>query len=180
MAYLGPPGTYGQQVSLSVQGIVYSHVLKMMFLVQVALALALHFDETTELVPCPDIACTFYLNYVSSHGNDGSAAIYSDPASYLVMPLQNTIHGGVTETLDCLLSSLDHSSPKSANGEAGPSRPRVFGDWVLPIRHCLVAKKGVKMEDVKWVRSHEQVSGCLCRYASCSIAVLLRRSDHPC
>jgi len=84
-------------------------------------------------------------------------AIYSHPADYLVMPLQNTIYGAVTETLDCLLSSPTSSQCVSANAEAGPSRPRIVGDLVLPIRHCLVARKGVKMEDIRWVRSHEQV-----------------------
>jgi prephenate dehydratase len=76
------------------------------------------------------------------------------------MPFQNTIHGVVTETLDCLLD-LD---PESNNAEAGPSsaradqRPVIVADLDLPIRHCLVARRGVKMEDIRWVRSHEQVS----------------------
>ena len=68
------------------------------------------------------------------------------------MPLENTIQGGVTETLACLLSS----SPEP-NAQAGPSKPRIVGEVILSIQHCLVAKKGVEMEDVRWVRSHEQV-----------------------
>lgn len=76
------------------------------------------------------------------------------------MPLQNTIHGPVIETLDCLLGT---------NAEAGPStpcrglesyeldEPVIIGDLDLPIRHCLVAKAGVTIEEIKWVRSHEQV-----------------------
>lgn len=80
-------------------------------------------------------------------------AIYTSPAAYLVMPLQNTIHGIVTETLDSLLS------PFKEMDVAGPSRPRIIGDLRLRIRHCLVAKRGIKMRDIRWVRSHEQVSG---------------------
>ena len=68
------------------------------------------------------------------------------------MPLENTIQGGVTETLGCLLA------PPPVNAQAGPSRPRIVGEVILSIRHCLVAKRGVEMEDVRWVRSHEQVS----------------------
>ncbi|CAD6578188.1 MAG: hypothetical protein TREMPRED_002131 [Tremellales sp. Tagirdzhanova-0007] len=75
------------------------------------------------------------------------------------MPLQNTIHGGVTETLDCLLSGSVSASPGVTGSLAGPSRPRVMGDLELPIRHSLVAKRGVRMEDVRWVRSHEQALG---------------------
>lgn len=71
------------------------------------------------------------------------------------MPLHNTVKGSVIETLDCFLSV--RSSSQSTNAEAGPSRPRIVGDLSLAIRHCLVAKRGVTMEDIEWVRSHEQV-----------------------
>lgn len=79
------------------------------------------------------------------------------------MPLQNTLHGGVLETLDSLLSPLKAgpSSRKSRqNGDSGGVRnqPVIIGDTDLGIRHCLVARKGVKMKDIRWVRSHEQVS----------------------
>ena len=67
------------------------------------------------------------------------------------MPLQNTIHGVVTETLDAILGSKVDSVREE-------NRPRLIGDLDLPIRHCLVVKKGVQMDQVRWIRSHEQVS----------------------
>lgn len=98
-------------------------------------------------------------------------AIYSHPAEYLVMPLENTIHGSVTDTIDCLLSPLlskslsgnENSEASSSGTSKSPShglyaeRPLVIGETVLKIQHCLVVKKGVQMKDIKWVRSHEQV-----------------------
>ncbi|RSH82160.1 hypothetical protein EHS25_006093 [Saitozyma podzolica] len=101
------------------------------------------------------------------------------------MPLQNTIHGPVLDTVDALLSVLSPSSAASAalypfdSAVAGPSEtskvsghgapvpasasqptpPRIVGMLDLPIRHCLVVRKGTRMEDIKWVRSHEQALG---------------------
>jgi len=69
------------------------------------------------------------------------------------MPLQNTIHGVVTETLDAILGS-------KADSARDETRPRLIGDLDLPIRHCLVVKKGVQMDQIRWIRSHEQVSYC--------------------
>lgn len=98
------------------------------------------------------------------------------------MPLQNTIHGGVTETLDALLSPLYRPRPRRQGGDdglgegsrasPGPSsaahvaslstlrlkRPIIIARYDMGIRHCLVAKRGTWMGDVQWVRSHEQVS----------------------
>ena len=76
------------------------------------------------------------------------------------MPLQNTLHGAVTETINCLLSVLTPPlPPTNGHAEAGPSRPpRIIKSSDLKIEHCLVAKKGTKIEDIRWVRSHEQVS----------------------
>lgn len=145
-------------------------------------------------------------------------AIYKNSATYLVMPLENTLQGGVNETLDCLLSCLrpEHLAGTSTNAKsmyrgkgkgnehghrngngsgdklsggdgigngngngngseeengnmdgdgeenlniAGPStpHPEIIGETTLPISHSLVVRKGVKMEDIRWVRSHEQV-----------------------
>ncbi|KAK4685268.1 hypothetical protein P7C73_g4891, partial [Tremellales sp. Uapishka_1] len=97
---------------------------------QAAITLSERIAEPVHLVPCPSISST-----------------YASTASYIVLPLQNTLHGGVIETLDCLLSS--HPG----------SRPHIIADLDLPIRHCLVARKGTKMADLKWIRSHEQALG---------------------
>jgi hypothetical protein len=124
------------------------------------------------------------------------ADIYKSPAPFLVMPLQNTIHGGVLETLDCLLSTFSpHSDPASVAGPSGTSKanghahlvvrePKVMGLMDLPIRHCLVARKGLKIGDIKWVRSHEQVSSPTLKafYSSSRSSVRLtfrRRWDNP-
>ena len=71
------------------------------------------------------------------------------------MPLQNTIHGGVLETIDTMIAGpTNHSGDQLIP-------PRIIGELDLPIRHCLVARTGTKTKDIRWVRSHEQVGACL-------------------
>ncbi|WVQ86002.1 hypothetical protein IAT38_008170 [Cryptococcus sp. DSM 104549] len=90
-----------------------------------------YYPNAADLIPCDTIT-----------------KAYDHPAKFSVLPLQNTLQGGVLETLDCLLSA------------PGSSKSRmVLADLALPIRHCLVAKKGTRLEDVRWVRSHEQALG---------------------
>ncbi|WWC92063.1 uncharacterized protein L201_007017 [Kwoniella dendrophila CBS 6074] len=128
MAYLGPPGTYGQMA---------------------ASAFASCYDEPIDLVPCSSIS-----------------AIWETSSSFHVFPIENTIHGGVTETLDCLLSNLNTTSPQEEERESSSSllsiekrKRRIIADLALPISHVLVVRKGVKKEDIKWIRSHEQALG---------------------
>lgn len=59
-----------------------------------------------------------------------------------IVPQENTTFGAVAETYDAL-------------------RYRdcfVTGEIVLEIQHCLVARRGVQMESVDCIMSHEQVS----------------------
>jgi prephenate dehydratase len=81
------------------------------------------------------------------------------------MPLQNTIHGGVLETLDSLLSVLQVPPEGGAR-----ERPLIVDSVDLGIRHCLVVKRGTRMEDIRWVRSHEQVRPIAsCRRGACGV-----------
>lgn len=71
------------------------------------------------------------------------------PAEYLVLPLENTIHGVVTDTADCLLSAL--------SSKAEP--PRIVADTALRISHHLVALRGAALGSITEIRSHEQALG---------------------
>lgn len=81
--------------------------------------------------------------------------MYNHSAPLIVLPLENTLQGCVLETLDCLLSVLRTSNPEDPK----PLERKIVADFVLPIRHCLVVRKGTKMAEIKWVRSHEQALG---------------------
>ncbi|HEU4975117.1 MAG TPA: prephenate dehydratase [Baekduia sp.] len=72
------------------------------------------------------------------------AAAAGDVDAALV-PIENSIEGGVNATLDTL--ALD------APGV------RVVGEEILPISHALIARPGVRMEDITAVVSHPQPLG---------------------
>ena len=63
-----------------------------------------------------------------------------------LLPQENSIFGTVTETYD-LLRSEDLGVMKWIRGAV-----------VLPVSHCLLVRKGQKLQGIRRVLSHEQVS----------------------
>jgi prephenate dehydratase len=85
--------------------------------------------EDVDEVPYP----TVYETEMAVHHGDVDRA---------VVPIENSLEGSVTTTLDALAD------------EAG--RARIAAEVVRPIVHCLAARPGLGLEDVRRVISHPQ------------------------
>ncbi|KAG8923817.1 hypothetical protein FRC01_012300 [Tulasnella sp. 417] len=88
-----------------------------------------YFAESVSYISCQTIASAF-------HALGSSADI-------AFLPIENSTHGAVIETLDLL--RLASSENQFIRGEA-----------LAAINHCLVARKGTKWENIQTVVSHEQ------------------------
>lgn len=64
-----------------------------------------------------------------------------------VIPQENSIFGPVTETGDLLRLPVVGKDIF------------ITGETILSIQHCLVVRKGVKLEQIQTILSHEQASG---------------------
>ncbi|KAJ6546461.1 Prephenate dehydratase-domain-containing protein [Mycena vulgaris] len=71
-------------------------------------------------------------------------AVASKATDAGVVPQENSIFGSVIETYDAL-----------RRGNVGA----VQGEIVLEVQHCLLARRGVKREDIRSIKSHEQALG---------------------
>ena len=71
-------------------------------------------------------------------------AVERGEADVALLPIENSIEGGVTVTMDLLI----HQTPL-----------RIRGELVVPVRHFLAAKPGVRLEDVTVIVSHPQPLG---------------------
>jgi prephenate dehydratase len=69
-------------------------------------------------------------------------AVADGEVAAALVPIENALEGAVTATLDTLAV------------DAPPVR--IVGEEVLAIRHCLVARPGVELDDVEVVASHPQ------------------------
>ena len=78
-----------------------------------------------------------------------------------LLPQENSVFGTVTETYDLLRLP-----------EVGTEK-FVRGELIIPIRHSLVVRRGVKLGDVERVLSHEQAS------AAPSLAIFFSLSVRP-
>src|SRR4051812_33730468 len=69
-------------------------------------------------------------------------AVQAGAVDRAVVPIENSLEGSVTATLDALAGEAD--------------QVRIVAEVVLPISHALVARPGVAVEDVTRVVSHPQ------------------------
>ena len=69
-------------------------------------------------------------------------AVQGGAVERAVVPIENSLEGSVTATLDALASEAD--------------RVRIAAEVVRPVSHCLIARAGVAVDDVTRVISHPQ------------------------
>lgn len=70
--------------------------------------------------------------------------VHSDEADEGIVPVENSLEGAVTFTADLLIQEM---------------RLKIKSELVLPIHHCLLAKRGGSSDDVEVVYSHPQSLG---------------------
>jgi prephenate dehydratase len=75
---------------------------------------------------------------------------------YAVVPISNTIQGVVQETFLNLVHPETHHTVDT--GATSAAKWEIVGSHTLSVQHNLVVRRGVELEDVEWVGSHEQVS----------------------
>lgn len=91
------------------------------------------FGDAVKLAPEPTIVATFNA--------------LSNTVPLALLPAENSTHGSVVDTYN-LLRLQDVGS-----------RVRIAGETTLRIEHCLIGPKGMRIEDVREVVSHEQALG---------------------
>src|SRR3954453_9195325 len=77
-------------------------------------------------------------------------AVQEREVDQAVVPIENSLEGSVTTTLDALA------------GEGADVR--IVAEVVLPISHCLIARPGVSLDDVERVLSHPQALAQCARF----------------
>jgi prephenate dehydratase len=82
-----------------------------------------------ELVPLPTL-------------HDTIMAVHDGSVDRAFVPIENSLEGSVTATLDALAGEAD--------------RVRIAAEVVRPIAHCLAARAGLALDDVRRVISHPQ------------------------
>ena len=74
-----------------------------------------------------------------AHVQDAIDAVVTRKVSRAMIPVENSIEGGVSATLDAL---------------AANPNIRIFGEYLVPVSFNLVARPGVALKDVKTVATH--------------------------
>src|SRR4051795_8997545 len=81
---------------------------------------------------------------------DAIQAVREGEADRALVPFENSIEGAVTATLDTLAFDADGVT--------------LVGEYDLPIRHCLIAREQIALEDIEVVVSHPQASAQCARF----------------
>lgn len=106
------------------------------------------FDDSVQYIEQSTIEGTLFTilpNTTFVHMSIDVFRALSPEIPFAVIPQENSVYGTVVDTYDALRSP-----------EAGQS---VFirGEVAISIQHSLIVRRGVKLEDVQRVMSHEQV-----------------------
>ena len=91
------------------------------------LAIRQHFGEAVQTMPCESLTDLF-------------DAINAQRVSYALLPIENALAGAVAQAYELLMES----------------DLRIQADVILHVHHALLAPPGVKLKDLKTVRSHPQ------------------------
>lgn len=94
-------------------------------------------EGTAELVPLPTVHHTIM-------------AVHDGTVDRALVPIENSLEGSVNATLDTL---------------AGEARDvAIVGETVHPIRHCLIARRPLAVEEITTVVSHPQATAQCARF----------------
>jgi prephenate dehydratase len=77
-------------------------------------------------------------------------AVQAGEADRALVPFENSIEGAVSATLDTLAFDAEGVT--------------IVGEHDLPIRHCLIARKPIPLEEIEVVLSHPQASAQCARF----------------
>ena len=81
---------------------------------------------------------------------DAVMAVQDGVVEWSLVPIENSIEGSVTVTLDALA--------------ADASEVAIVGDVVLPVRHYLIARKALELGQIETIVSHPHVPGQCARF----------------
>jgi prephenate dehydratase len=74
-----------------------------------------------------------------SHVAEAIELVLSGKVSRAIIPVENSIEGGVSATLDAL---------------AGTEKIRIYGEYLVPVTFNLVVRPGVKQKDIRTIATH--------------------------
>jgi prephenate dehydratase len=74
-----------------------------------------------------------------NHVAEAIELVISGKARRAIIPVENSIEGGVSATLDAL---------------AGTDKVRIYGEYLVPVTFSLVARPGTKLSDIKTISTH--------------------------
>jgi prephenate dehydratase len=93
----------------------------------------------TELALAQVKECKNAEKIAISHVAEAIELVISGKARRAIIPVENSIEGGVSATLDAL---------------AGTDKIRIYGEYLVPVSFNLVARAGTKLSEVKTIATH--------------------------
>jgi prephenate dehydratase len=81
---------------------------------------------------------------------DTVMAVQTGDVARALVPIENSLEGGVNQTLDALAGEAD--------------AVRIVGEQVLPVRHCLIARTELELGEIELVVSHPHATAQCARF----------------